>query len=117
LSRNPQNSAVSLKQFALSKGKFLIKHKFNLNRSSCIAIDNVLLLPKIYVFGTGITLFGRAYPNQAEIGLCRIHLYAGLWSLGIKLSDPAQSLLRLSKITPRHFTRFSKGMYHRFDVK
>ena len=46
---------------------------------------------KVDVFGTDITLLGRAYPNKAETGPCRIHLYAVLASLGIKLSDPRTS--------------------------
>jgi len=43
LSRNPQGSAVSLKQLNFRQKEMPLKH--NLNKSSSIALDNVLLLP------------------------------------------------------------------------
>jgi hypothetical protein len=52
-------------------------------------MDNVHLIPpKIDVFGTGITLPGRADPNQAVTGPCWPQLCAVFVRSGIKLSDP-----------------------------
>ena len=55
----------------LTKGNSNKIQNLTLNRSNSIAIDNVLLLlNKVNVFGTGVTLPGRADPNQTATGPC-----------------------------------------------
>jgi hypothetical protein len=42
---------------------------------------------RVYVFGTGITLPGRADVSQAAAGPCRLQLCAVLGSSGVKLAE------------------------------
>ena len=51
LSRNPHDSAVSLKQFDILQMQFLIKHKkLNLSGNSSTATHNLLMLPTKWMF-------------------------------------------------------------------